>query len=399
MRKRRVIVGIGLLAIAAACDDDNVTGIEIEPDEFFQIFMIGGSEVPRVETDAAGEAVFRLLDGPALRYQLSVLDIAEVTAAHIHEGEVGENGPILVTLFTADPPETFGGPAVLVTDTITAPDADVDMTMDELLDLMRSGGTYVNVHTVENPGGEIRGQIGVAICEAEFYPCTTAVSWIPGVTWEVTNNNGCGGQYAPTTLTYLDYTQWECSSRNGSFNYLDQVSGTRFLVQSYSPDARIFKDPYLTCAFTDYQSAGAGTTVPPYACAPDYTGDGEWPFSNLNLVDQGDTSHGLAAGQSCDVYPGGSGECPGIGEMQASNEGTIYVLNNGSTGVCVQLAINGNTYGDQECLNDGGDTWVTDIKAGATVQAIDLDNQESGQILITYVQSFGHDAVHALADQ
>lgn len=156
---RRVIVGIGLLAIAVACDDDNGTGVEIEPDELFQTYMIGGSEVPPVETDAVGEAAFRLLDGTRLRYHLEVLDIVDVRAAHIHEGEVGENGPILLTLFTADPPESFGGPVLIARDTITAPDDGVDMTLEQLLDLMRSGGTYVNVHTVENPGGEIRGQI------------------------------------------------------------------------------------------------------------------------------------------------------------------------------------------------------------------------------------------------
>ncbi len=33
------------------------------------------------------------------------------------------------------------------------------MTINDLLDEMQRGNTYVNVHTVANPGGEIRGQI------------------------------------------------------------------------------------------------------------------------------------------------------------------------------------------------------------------------------------------------
>lgn len=32
-------------------------------------------------------------------------------------------------------------------------------SLEELLELMRSGGTYVNVHTNAYPNGEIRGQI------------------------------------------------------------------------------------------------------------------------------------------------------------------------------------------------------------------------------------------------
>ena len=33
------------------------------------------------------------------------------------------------------------------------------MTFDQLLEKMRAGTVYVNVHTTANPGGEIRGQI------------------------------------------------------------------------------------------------------------------------------------------------------------------------------------------------------------------------------------------------
>jgi CHRD domain len=33
------------------------------------------------------------------------------------------------------------------------------MTMDELVTMMRSGSTYINVHTKNNKPGEARGQI------------------------------------------------------------------------------------------------------------------------------------------------------------------------------------------------------------------------------------------------
>jgi hypothetical protein len=65
--------------------------------------------------------------------------------AHIHAGEVGVNGGVVLTL-------TDAGDGVL-----TVPsDTSLDMTQ---MDLMRAEGLYTNFHTTENTGGEIRGQI------------------------------------------------------------------------------------------------------------------------------------------------------------------------------------------------------------------------------------------------
>ena len=37
-------------------------------------------------------------------YRINVIDIESVTAAHIHRGQVGENGPVIITLFKEDNP-------------------------------------------------------------------------------------------------------------------------------------------------------------------------------------------------------------------------------------------------------------------------------------------------------
>ncbi|MDW0251516.1 MAG: CHRD domain-containing protein, partial [Nitrososphaeraceae archaeon] len=73
----------------------------------------------------------------------------------------GENGEVVVTLFKADSPtgEISGS---LANGTITNSTLEGDMQGLAVIDLIKAmerGETYVNVHTEENPNGEIRGQI------------------------------------------------------------------------------------------------------------------------------------------------------------------------------------------------------------------------------------------------
>lgn len=140
----------------------------------FRAHLSGGEEIPARDTLAQGQAIFKLsTGGDGLGYKLIVANIENVFAAHIHCGAVGVNGPVGVTLFMGTP----GGGRVdgmLAAGTITAPDpgnACGWMTLTHVVDAMRSGDTYVNVHTNDGvdppntgpgdfPGGEIRGQIG-----------------------------------------------------------------------------------------------------------------------------------------------------------------------------------------------------------------------------------------------
>lgn len=73
--------------------------------------------------------------------------LGPITAAHIHRGATGENGPAVIPLTTA-PEGGFKG-------CVDAP--------DWLQDAMKSNfnGYYVNIHTSEYPNGAIRGQLGL----------------------------------------------------------------------------------------------------------------------------------------------------------------------------------------------------------------------------------------------
>jgi hypothetical protein len=121
--------------------------------------MSGGEEVPPVTTSATGTAEFNSSpDG--ISYQLNLSDISDVTAAHIHSGNVGENGPVIVTLYSSDTAanQTDG---VFAQGLISADDLEGSMQGKEISDLiseMSNGVTYVNVHTQAYPDGEIRGQ-------------------------------------------------------------------------------------------------------------------------------------------------------------------------------------------------------------------------------------------------
>lgn len=77
---------------------------------------------------------FKKLSGPAL---------TPATAAHIHVGKRGAAGPVAVPLC---------GPCI-------SPAHGKSNVSASLAKTLKTGGAYVNVHTVKNPNGEIRGQI------------------------------------------------------------------------------------------------------------------------------------------------------------------------------------------------------------------------------------------------
>lgn len=122
--------------------------------------LSGANEVPEVDTEATGNAEF-VFENETLDFTVEVQDIANVTAAHIHMGQEGENGDIVVTLFTDDTPDgAFDGE--LAAGTVEAEDLEGPLDgaeLSEVIELLEDGNAYVNVHTEDNPDGEIRGQL------------------------------------------------------------------------------------------------------------------------------------------------------------------------------------------------------------------------------------------------
>jgi len=132
----------------------------------FAACLSGDQEVPANDSTALGRATFDLSsDGSELHYKLSVADLMDSTEAHIHQGAVGENGPVVVWLYPSAPPaKLMPGrlSGMLAEGTIKAENLIGPLAgkpLSALIDAMRSGNTYANVHTSTYPDGEIRGQI------------------------------------------------------------------------------------------------------------------------------------------------------------------------------------------------------------------------------------------------
>ena len=124
----------------------------------FGFNLTGSEEVPPVQTNATGMADISpyTIAGDSITYSENATNIEGVTAGHIHYGKEGENGLIVFTMFKYDPPRD----EVLETGTITADKLEGPLQGKQVSDLAfagANGSLYMNIHTLENPNGEIRG--------------------------------------------------------------------------------------------------------------------------------------------------------------------------------------------------------------------------------------------------
>ncbi len=120
---------------------------QITPDniEVYGIIANGLQEVPAVTTTASGAGAFTLNTSTgALSGSVTITGMT-ANMAHIHEGEMGVNGDVLIGL-TAGASGMWSVPA---NTTLTA----------EQMNVMADGGLYTNFHSDAFPSGEIRGQI------------------------------------------------------------------------------------------------------------------------------------------------------------------------------------------------------------------------------------------------
>lgn len=109
-----------------------------------KVTLSGGQEVPAVKTSASGGGTITINADKTVSGGVTTTGVA-ATMAHIHNAAAGKNGPVIVPL-TKSGDNTWSVPAGA---TLT----------DAQYQAYKAGDLYVNVHSAENKGGEIRGQL------------------------------------------------------------------------------------------------------------------------------------------------------------------------------------------------------------------------------------------------
>ena len=132
-KRSAVIVAAALLAGCAGMGD-NSTSLRIT----------GAEEVPPVTTSASGSGTVRVNDDGTVSGSFKTQG-QTFGAAHIHEGARGANGPVII-------------PLTKVNDTEWTVPAGAKLTGSQM-DSYRKGNLYVNFHSAQHKGGEIRAQI------------------------------------------------------------------------------------------------------------------------------------------------------------------------------------------------------------------------------------------------
>jgi CHRD domain len=109
-----------------------------------RVTLSGDQEVPAVMTSASGGGAITINADKSVSGSVTTTGVAG-TAAHIHIGGAGKNGPVIVPL-TKSGDSTWSVPA------------GAKLT-DAQYEAYKAGDLYVNVHSAQNKGGEIRGQL------------------------------------------------------------------------------------------------------------------------------------------------------------------------------------------------------------------------------------------------
>lgn len=124
--------------------------------------LSGRAEVPPNDSAATGRVTVKVSRAKrSLRVRGRITGLSGLpSAAHIHLGRPGVDGPPILTIVGANVDDIFGEYSLL--DRITRSDftqAGNVQTFGQAVRAIRRGRTYVNVHTAKFPGGEVRGQV------------------------------------------------------------------------------------------------------------------------------------------------------------------------------------------------------------------------------------------------
>jgi hypothetical protein len=109
-----------------------------------KVTLAGDQEVPAVKNTGSGSGTITVGDDKSVSGSVTTTGISGV-AAHIHEAAAGKNGPVIIPLAKSGDNTWTVTPGAKLSDAQYAS--------------FKAGNLYINVHTKEHPGGELRGQL------------------------------------------------------------------------------------------------------------------------------------------------------------------------------------------------------------------------------------------------
>ena len=166
-----LVLGLGVASLAIASTRDH--GKSKSDQNQVTAFLTGHNEVPAVHSKGTGKLTLTINADNTMSYTLTYSGLNNpATVAHVHIGQRFASGGVVFFLCgggtkvgTPCPPGNTSTP-VSVTGNIGAADVSnpaQGITAGDLAGVVqeiRAGFTYVNIHTAISPGGEIRGQLG-----------------------------------------------------------------------------------------------------------------------------------------------------------------------------------------------------------------------------------------------
>jgi hypothetical protein len=136
------------------------TAVDVTPTYVAQ--LSGAQAIPAVSTSATGTLTLTVAaDGLSVDYVFEVSSLTDLTIARLRAGAAGATGDEIFTIYPGpNRPGAFSG--VVSEGSFTAAQMLGPLqgkTIADLEALIQAGSVYLNVGTVSNTGGEIRGQL------------------------------------------------------------------------------------------------------------------------------------------------------------------------------------------------------------------------------------------------
>jgi Cu/Zn superoxide dismutase len=160
MHPRRFFAHAFLFSLAAV----GINACSSDPQEKYVAELRSSNEVPANSSTAVGRVVLLVSrDASFAEYSVEADGLTGgIRGGHFHRAAAGANGPIVLSFFfNADGTENRAPtPGTTDLEMNKAIARTINKTqLDAILADLRAGNLYANVHTPQNPGGEIRGQM------------------------------------------------------------------------------------------------------------------------------------------------------------------------------------------------------------------------------------------------